>query len=153
MIDSTTPGAIPQSADRVALYFNGRFAATQDQAARFTQARVYWIDVLNTSPAACSILDIESGDASPADVPGWVAARLEAHPGAVCRLYSNLSTWPAVKAAVADMPGDHRAQVRYWIANPTGIWHLVPGSDATQYAFSPGGINIDLSAVGPRWDS
>ena len=144
MFDSTQPGAIP--GDFAALYRNGRFAATPAQAARFFY--VLWIDVLATDPGDASILDIETGDATPASVRPWCEARQQAHPFSVDRLYCDLSTWPAVKAEVAQLSEAGRARVRYWIANPTGQPHLVPGSDATQYLWTQG---WDESAYGPGW--
>ena len=146
MYDSTMPGAIPADAQLVALYRNGRFAVTAQQGAMFP-ARL-WIDVLGTDAATASVLDIETGDATPDTVRTWCPAREAAHPYSVDRLYCNLSTWPAVRAAVAELTGAQQARVRYWIANPTGAAHLVPGSDATQYLWTPG---FDVSAYGPAW--
>ena len=146
MYDSTQPGAIPEDATVVALYRNGRFAATQAQASAFPVH--LWIDVLATAPAEASILDVETGDATPADVPRWVSSRLADSPLFKARLYCDLSTWPAVRAEVATLPPVERAQVRYWIANPTGTPHLVPGSDATQYLWTPG---FDVSEFGSNW--
>ena len=149
MYDSTDPAEIPPGAQVAALYRNGRFAATPAQARRFPV--VLWIDVLGTAPESCSILDIETGDATPDTVLSWVPARLGSHTGAHCRLYCNLSTWPAVRQAVASITGitaDERASIMYWIANPTGTPHLVPGSDATQYLF---GLGFDESAFLPGW--
>lgn len=86
---------------------------------------------------------------SPADVPAWVGRRHADHPGSLCRVYCNLSTWPAVKAEVAKLSEELRALVRYWIADPTGVQHQVPGADATQWYFGDG---YDLSVIDvARW--
>jgi hypothetical protein len=39
-----------------------------------------------------------------------------------------------------------RTQVRWWIADPTGHPHLVPGSQATQWYW---GENYDISTAEP----
>jgi len=152
MFDSTVPSNIPaRKATHIAVYYNGLYKADPTEVSRlFPTARIYWIDVLGTAPKQCSILDIETGDANPNMVPDWVEARLEDEPNWLCRLYSNLSTWPDVKAFAGKLPVVQRAQIRYWIANPTEKAHLVPGSDATQYFW---GATYDLSQLGPRWDS
>lgn len=146
MYDSTTPFEIPRETSQyIAIYFNGRFAASESEVqAQYPKARIYTIDVLNDAPKQCSILDIETGDATPDDVPGWVDARMDGNPGFICRLYCNLSTWPAVKAKVATLGKAARTHVRYWIANPTGVAHIVPGSDATQYFW---GLDYDMSLM------
>jgi len=146
MYDSTRPSAIPADATVVALYRNGRYAATQEQGNQFPMR--LWIDVLGTAAQNASILDIETGDATPETVLSWVPARQQFHPYSVARLYCDLSTWPAVKGYVAQLDQSQRAMVRYWIANPTGLPHLVPGSDATQYEWLTG---YDVSAFGPGW--
>lgn len=149
MYDSVDPGKIPATAEKVALYRNGLYAA--DPATWGDKwPRVYWIDVLGNDPVNASILDVETGDAHPYQVSSWCDERLADHPDWLCRIYCNLSTWPAVKSQVATMPQNQRRQVRYWIANPTGQRHYVPGSAATQYEWAE---NWDLSAVRPSWDT
>lgn len=139
MYDSTMPHHIPGGAV-ACLYINGNWKASATDASRFS--RVLWIDVNGEDPSQASILDIENGDATPGHVPAWCQARVNAVPGTLLRLYCNISTWPEVKAAVRSMGTDLRGRVRYWIANPTGVAHLVPGSSATQYFW---GQNYDES--------
>lgn len=145
--DSTRPWLIPDTAEYIMIYRNGLYAADRAQVQRqFPDATLYDIDVLGTDPGGCGIADVETGDMRPEDVPDWVDARLAAHPnGALCRIYSNLSTWPAVRLAVAKLSEGARAQVRYWVADPTGTPHFVPGSNATQYLW---GLNWDESVLG-----
>lgn len=165
MIDSTTPlVSIPRDrkVTRIAVYFNGLFAATPAEVdqlrAIFPGVRVYFIDVLGNAPDKCSIADIEKEDMTADDYPGWAEKRLVAVPGALCRPYCNLSTWPTLRAVVRNLPQLVKDRTRYFIANPTNppFWHLVPGSSATQYEWgqlTPGIGNIDISAVDERtWD-
>jgi hypothetical protein len=142
----SAPGIFPPDATSVALYANGLYVWTRPLA--HTWAKVLWIDVNGTAPDQASILDVETGDATPGHVPGWCTARLDAVPDSLLRLYCNLETWPAVRAQVRTMPDDTRARVRYWIASPTGIQHLVPGSAATQWDW---GEDWDISSYGPAW--
>jgi len=51
-----------------------------------------------------------------------------------------------VRAAVASFPAQMRARIHWWIANPTGRPHLVPGSDATQWYWGP---SYDISTASP----
>lgn len=134
MYDSTQPSLIPADAAYIAIYANGDYAASRETVQRqFPKARIFSIDVLGTDPGA-GIADVENGNMSPGDVPGWVDRRLTAHPnGVLCRVYCNKSTWPAVKSEVAKLPADKSGTVRYWIADPTGTAHSLPGADATQY--------------------
>jgi hypothetical protein len=135
MYDSTQPSLIPATAEYIAIYGNGQYAASRETVQRqFPKARIFSIDVLNADAVGCGIADVENGDMTPADVPGWVDRRLAAHHnGVLCRIYCNQSTWPAVKAEVAKLAPEKRAAVRYWIADPTGNAHSLPGADATQY--------------------
>lgn len=134
MYDSTQPALIPATAEYVAIYANGEYAAGHHSVQhRFPKAKVFNIDVMNTDPGGCGIADVEHGDMKPSDIPGWVDQRLAKHPGVLCRVYCNQSTWPAVKSEVAKLPPDKRDAVRYWIADPTGSEHSLPGADATQW--------------------
>jgi len=158
MLDSTTPlQSIPDKETRVALYYNGHLGDLHGVVpAGKAWLRVYWIDVLGTNPRECSILDIEKGDTGPETVLSWVPARLDEHEGELCRLYCNLSTWPAVRGYVGKLSLPHRNQVRYWIADPTMKKHVVPGSAGTQWYWGnmdpSHPVNFDRSEVIPAWD-
>jgi len=142
--DSVTPSALPRH-NAVATYATGNYAASPSQVAG--HKTVLWIDTTGYDHAA-SVLDVEPGDATPAMAGTWVFHRLHNNPHAIARLYTMQSEWPAVKAAVAKLPAHMRAQVRYWIADPTGSPHLVPGSDATQWSW---GNSVDISTATPRF--
>lgn len=150
MYDSTQPDLIPGHAEYLAIYANGDYAADRDEIAKlFPHARVFTIDVLGDDPAA-SIKDVETGDLRPGDIPRVVEARHAAYPGALTRVYCNLSTWPAARAAVAGLDAAVRGTVRWWIANPTNppYAHFVPGSNGTQYEW---GTDYDTSVIGPNF--
>jgi hypothetical protein len=141
--DSVLPGALPAN-HVAAVYATGPYAVPA--TAVRGRGRVLWIDVRGTDPAA-DVLDIEPGCASPATAAAWVAARLRQYPRGLAVLYTSIAEWALVKGEVAGLPGRMQARIRWWIANPTGYPHLVPGSDATQWYW---GSSIDISTATSR---
>jgi hypothetical protein len=139
--DSVTPGAIP-AGHVVATYATGGYAVQPSQVAG---RKVLWIDTRGTDPAA-SVLDVEPGDATPSQAATWASQRLSANPHAHAIIYTMISQWGAAQASIATLPAHMRAQVRWWIADPTGSPHLVPGSDATQWYWGP---SFDISTASP----
>jgi len=121
----------------------GRPAQPSELAGR---GPVLWIDVVGTDPAA-DVVDVEPGCVAPAAVPASVTQRLTAHPGALAIIYTTIGEWATVRAEIAGLPAAMRAQVRWWIADPTGYAHVVPGSDATQWYW---GSSYDISTATPR---
>jgi len=144
MYDSTTPSAIPGH-QIAAGYATGSYAASPSQFAG--QRKVLWIDTTGSDTKAAA-LDVEPGDATPTTAAAWAQARLAHNPHAIARIYTMRSEWPATKAAVKALPSGMQARVRWWIADPTGIPHIVPGSAATQWYW---GHSYDISTVTPRF--
>jgi hypothetical protein len=142
--DSLLPASLP-TGHVVATYADGPGGVSSAELAG--RGPVLWIDVNATDPAA-NALDIEPGNATPSAAPGWISRRLSAYPGALAIIYTSISEWPAVQAAVATLPPAMRRQVRWWIADPTGYPHLVPGSDATQWYW---GSSYDISTATARF--
>jgi len=142
--DSVTPSAFPPHSI-VATYATGSYTVSPSQVAG--QKSVIWIDVTGYDYNA-SALDVEPSDATPTLAASWAEHRLQAHPTELARIYTMLSEWPAVKAAVAKLPAKMRSHVRYWIADPTGYPHLVPGSSATQWYW---GTGYDISTATARF--
>ncbi len=58
------------------------------------------------------------------------------------------SEWGAVKSAVAALPDKMQSHIRWWIADPTGSPHVVPGAAATQWYW---GSSYDISTATPRF--
>lgn len=69
MFDDTSVELIPRSARAVAGYVNGRYRTLPALRGRFPKAKVVTIAV--TSDARAQFLDIEPGNATIADAPGW----------------------------------------------------------------------------------
>jgi len=142
MYDSVSPGAIP-ARQAAAVYSTGAYFAMPSQLHRLGHA--IWIDVTGRDYAA-SALDVEPGDATPAQAASWAWHRLRRYPHGLARIYTMRSEWGAVRAAVAHLPARMRARVHYWIADPTGVPHIVPGAHATQWYWGRG---YDISSARP----
>jgi hypothetical protein len=142
--DSVTPSSIP-SGKAAAVYANGAYAASSAQTAG--HGSVLWIDTNGSDPAA-NVLDVEPGDATPVGAAQWVKQRLTHQPKSVAIVYTMMSDWQQVKDNVAALPGWMQSKVRYWIADPTGTPHVVPGSSATQWYW---GNSYDVTTANPNF--
>ncbi len=140
--DAVDPLTVPAGAE-VATYADGPHPTPVSEVAGRKQ--VLWIDINGSDPQA-QVLDVEPGCATPAQVPQWVSSRLTDVPGSVAIVYTMISEWSAVQSAVASLPAQMRARIRWWIADPTGYPHVVPGSNATQWYWGP---NYDISTALP----
>lgn len=139
--DSVNPSVIP-AGKSVGAYANGMYRASGSALAA-THSNVLWIDV-NGSSADANVLDVEPGDATPAGAALWVKARLTSHPNSVAIVYTFQNAWPAVKHYVGTLPSWMQSKVRYWIADPTGVPHVLPGASATQWYW---GKTYDISTA------
>jgi hypothetical protein len=142
--DSVQPSTIP-SGKAAAVYANGSYAASSSQVSGHHS--VLWIDTNGSDPGA-NVLDVEPGDATPAGAEQWVKQRLSSQPHSTAIVYTMMSDWQQVKADVGDLPGWMQSQVRYWIADPTGVPHVVPGSSATQWYW---GSRYDITTANPNF--
>jgi hypothetical protein len=137
--DSVTPSEIP-AGQKVATYADGNFAVSPGQVAG--RGQVAWIDV-SGSDINASAIDVEPGNATPSVAANWALDKLRAQPGGVAWIYTMRSEWPAVQYSVATtVPSSMWSHIHWWIADPTGVPHLVPGSSATQWYWGP---NYDIS--------
>jgi hypothetical protein len=142
--DSVEPQTVPAGAI-VGTYSTGARPVPASTVAGRKQ--VLWIDTLATDPAGSGALDVEPGCATPSQVPGWVSSRLKAHPDQTAIVYMSLAEWPQVQADVASLPAWMRSRIRWWVADPTGVPHIVPGSSATQWYW---GSTYDESMAEPN---
>jgi hypothetical protein len=145
MYDSVTPGSLPAN-QPAAVYADGAYAASSSQMAGHHS--VLWIDTNGSDPNA-NALDVEPGDATPASAAQWVQAHLSKQPHSVAIIYTMRSDWSAVQDAVGGLPSWEQSHVRYWIADPTGVAHVVPGSSATQWYW---GSSYDISTANPNFE-
>jgi hypothetical protein len=140
--DSVTPSAIPAH-ERIATYANGDYAVNSSQLSG--RGSVLWIDATGSDPSA-SVLDVEPGDASPSTAAWWAWQKLHSDPSTAAIIYTMRSEWPSVRSDISTLPSHMQSQVRYWIADPTGVQHMVPGAEATQWYW---GHNYDISTANP----
>lgn len=146
MHDSITAGDIPADADMVAGYVSGTWRWSDADWARFPDATKVRI-ATRADVDDGHVLDVEPGDAIPAEAPGWVAMRRRA--GVDPTIYCNLSALPQVRAAfvAVGVPEPH-----YWVARYDGVADLPAGCVAKQFIDDPqSGGHFDLSAVADYW--
>ena len=149
MYDSTEPAAIPADAAIVAGYVDGLYAWGPDQWARFQHATKVTIAIEPTTLA--DVLDVEDGNPVPPENPAraleW-AALIRTH-GIDPTIYVDLNGLSKVVAAFTAAGAN---QPHYWVADWTGVAHMVPGSAATQWANPPAsGGHYDLSETAATW--
>jgi hypothetical protein len=140
--DSVTASSIPAGA-RAAVYSDGAYAASPAQVAGHPDT--LWIDT-NGSNTHANVLDVEPGDATPQQAATWVQQKLTANPNDTAIVYTFRADWQPTQQAISALPPQMQAHVKWWIADPTGVAHIVPGSDATQWYW---GQNYDQSLANP----
>src|SRR5512146_328473 len=126
----------------VAGYTSGNWPTYNGLVAKYPHAKHLSIAVNARHDAQC--LDVETGDATPADAPGWVRRQ---HARGIKRpiLYANTSTMPAVLDALNN-DFIKRGEYLVWTAHYTGTPHIEPGSDATHWeSVENPGHNYDIS--------
>jgi len=145
MFDSVTVsslrGVASTSGEAVAGYIDGRYRTYSELAAAYPHDHHLSVAVTAGDDADC--LDVETGDAAPAQAPGWVRRQLARGIWRPC-LYCNLATLPDLERAMSQS-GIARESVRVWVAHFTGQPHIEPGCDATQWTDHSHGRNLDES--------
>lgn len=147
MFDSVTARDIPLDAQMVAGYINGTYKWTDADWARFPNAvKVRIATQANVNDG--HVLDVEPGDATPAQAPGWVVKRRQA--GVDPTVYCNeLNGWQAVRQAFRDqgVPEPH-----YWVARYNNMRVIPHEAIARQFINPPlSGGHYDLSIVADYW--
>ncbi|WP_051966514.1 hypothetical protein [Kitasatospora mediocidica] len=143
MYDSVSVSSLPADATMVAGYADGLYANLTAMRARFPHATVVSIAVRYTTRA--QVLDVETGDATPAQAVVWCRQTMADTPNSQLTVYCNTSTWPAVRAALA-AAGESPPQ--YWVAQYDGVASIPGGAIAKQYRTTPG---WDASIVADYW--
>jgi|ERR1022692_123801 hypothetical protein len=141
MFDSTTPDAIPRSAPAVAGYTSGFWPDYLEDVKRWPHAHHLSIAVNAGEDAMC--LDVEKGDATAAEAPGWYRRQRErglAKP----YLYASLSPWGELRQ-ILESAGIPREGYFAWAADYTYVPHIPTGFDACQWTDRALGRNLDES--------
>lgn len=146
MYDSVAASAIPTDAAIVAGYVDGAYVWSDSDWARFPGSRRVRIAVFaNTNDG--HVLDVEQGNATPAQAPGWVLQRRRA--GVDATVYCSLSIWTELRNAFTRA---NVAQPHWWIASYDNVKTIPVGAVAKQYADDTMvGQHYDLSAVADYW--
>lgn len=134
----------PTRIDGVLGYVDGLYKWSLSDWALFSGILQAGIAV-HASTDAGTILDCETGDASPAQCPGWVQMRRKA--GVDPTVYCNKSTWPAVRQAFQSAK---IAEPHYWIAEYDNDPAPIPGAVAKQW-YNDDHLGFDRSSVAGAW--
>lgn len=144
MFDGVNAADCPGGGDVYAGYVNGSWPSYNDMVARFPAA--LHVSIAVNSSADAQVLDVENGDATPADVPGWVnrqRALGQVRPTIYC---SKEGPW---QDCINTCAAAGIAQPDYWIADWTNAPHTLPGAAAVQWTSTPG---YDESLINdPTW--
>jgi hypothetical protein len=147
MFDSVDPfNTIPADAAMVATYANGKYAVPlRDVKAHWPDAKLIRINVTG-DPFYGNCLDVETGDASAQDIPGWVQER-RAKGVTDLAVYCDRSNLAAVQQAGRGLGLFH------WVATLDGTLAIpgytpLTGPAAVQAInASMAGVNADISLV------
>lgn len=150
MFDDTTPSLIPRTAAAAAGYVNGLYATWSTIVSGPWR---YKLSIAVSSGTKARCLDVEPGDATPADAPGWFkdgADDSQGKPWIYCSVSQADELVETMSAAHI-----HRSEYLLWTAHYTGSAHRCSAScypthqkaDATQFTDRSHGLSLDESSV------
>lgn len=151
MFDSVDLSQIPKDAEAVAGYVDGQWPTFSDLVFKWPEAHRLSIAVSASSDAEC--LDIETGDATPAQAPAWVRRQIKKGVEKPV-VYSSVSVMDEVISEL-QAAGISRNEVRVWTAHYTNNHLCGPGTckemsasaDATQWTNNALGKSLDQSVL------
>lgn len=141
MYDAVTAKNMPLTGQFYLYYVDGIYANEAAVKAHAPGKRYVPCTIGHTAAAKGMILDVETGDATPADAKVWC----ENYPGSNTDLtiYCNSSTWASVKAALAGLS----TQPNYIVAEYDGIGVIPAGAIGKQYKTGA----YDTSVIAAYW--
>lgn len=143
--DSINATRIPRDAAGVLGYDDGPISKWQDAWwGLFPHSVVGRITVFSQDNIG-QILDVEQGDATPAESVDWVLRRRAA--GVDPTVYCNTSTWPEVRAAFRARKVQ---EPHYWVAQYDNVQQIPMGAVAKQY-YNNDALGYDMSVVSDYW--
>jgi hypothetical protein len=152
MYDSVTATNIPTTAAMVAGYVSGRYTWSAADWARFPNAVKVRI-ATQASVMDGHVLDVEPGDATPAEAVDWVISRRKV--GMDPTVYCNRNPTTGLPAVQAAFRARGVAEPHYWVATASKTAGVIAGSVATQYMldYRPPGWpgTVDISSVADVW--
>lgn len=141
MYDGIDADTVPFGASIYAGYTGGKWPSLAALRKKF--AGKLFLSIAVSASDDAHALDIESGDATPAQAPTWAnRQRVKGNPYPVC--YMNASTWPAVRAAfIAQQVPEPLYWVAEYVKDPSKIPAIPSGAIALQY-YSYSGYDISI---------
>jgi hypothetical protein len=140
MYDSVNAQSIPADAQVAAGYVDGSWPSFNAVVQRTPNAQ--HVSITTRSTHGVRVCDVESGDDTPQQGAQWAKDEIAA--GRRPTLYCNRSTWFACVSALQAV-GVAQGDVDWWIADWTGLPHLLSGTVATQYANDVSGCDLSLT--------
>jgi hypothetical protein len=163
MFDDVTVSLIPKDAQAVAGYVDGHWATWQQIAKDFPKAKKLKIAVFGQDNGDC--LDVEPGDASILQAPGWVKrqiARWARYPHDVPRpvVYTNASNGQKLIDTLSRNGLKYGQDYLWWSAHydpalgrhlcsPKCGFGIKETAHATQYTDHANGVSLDESICSP----
>ena len=152
MFDAVEVAQIPNGPVAVAGYVDGVWQTAAELADRFPNAHLLSIATSPAHDADC--LDVESGDATPADVPGWYERQRGRGVERPC-IYANASTMQASIVPLVRSGAIARPLVRLWsahwagehICGPASCGALSIDADGCQWTDRAWGRDLDESLL------
>lgn len=144
MFDTTTVSTVPHHPFADAGYTAGFWPTFFSLRRAFPSAHTVSIAIAAGYRADC--LDVELGDATPSEVPGWVWAEKRSGWKRPC-VYSDWSEWTSQIRPVLKRAHIHRWEVWEWDAFYDYRPHIDPGFDGTQWTDKAFGRNLDESLI------
>lgn len=141
MYDSVTLSDVPSNTQAVAGYVGGAWTTYPTLAIKFPKAKRVSIAVNATERADC--LDIEPGDAVPAQAVGWYRMMFKTE----IPCFYGSESWALTIELDLLHAGIKRSQYLFWDAHYTYVAHIDPGFDGTQWTDHALGRNLDASLV------
>jgi hypothetical protein len=154
MYDSTNVGTLPTGADAYAGYVQGAFQTFTALQQLFAASGAHLLSIAVFASGDADCLDIESGDATVAQAPGWVKRQLARGAHRPC-LYTSVSNMDALVSALGGA-GISRAEVRLWsahygqgkhICGPSACGLTGHACDGTQWTDAALGRSLDESVL------
>lgn len=145
MYDGITPGRLPHGGQLYASYVDGHWPNYRQLATTSAAIGAVHVSIAVDPAHDAQVLDVELYDATPAQAVPWAVRQRRR--GQVPTVYSNTSTWPAIRAA---FKAAGVALPQWWAANYslTKNSPLPAGAIALQYDSQPG---YDTSHVAAFW--
>ena len=151
MFDDVTVSLLPAGYAAYAAYADGHYENIDAVRARFPKALILSIDI-SASYHRGDVLDVENGDATPAQAPGWFKAREHHTTTPKPILYTSASQVDALVSAMT-RAGIARSRYYIWSAHYTGKAHICgtgcnyPKADGTQWTDRALGRSLDESLM------